>query len=107
LEEKGKELNYRYLPIGNAYVQDEAVTEDKVISVARHVSSCSPINKVMRSLERFLVETEHFSAGYKAVEGEHVTSFNWYGSTEAGHGIGRAARSFARSADPCKRQRDR
>jgi len=84
-------LNYRYLPVGIAYVQDEAVTEDKVISVARHVSTCSLINKVMRSLERFLVVTEHSSAGYKEVEGEHVTSFDWYGSTEAGHGIERAA----------------
>jgi inorganic pyrophosphatase len=91
LEEKGEELTYRYLPVGIAYVQDEAVTEDKVISVARHVLTCSPINKVMRSLERFLVETEHFSTGYKEVEGEHVTSIDWHGPTEAGHGIERAA----------------
>lgn len=88
-------------------MQDEAVTEDKVISVARHVSTYSPINKVMRSLKSFLAETEHFSTGYKEVEVEHVTSFDWHGPTEAGHGIERAARSFARSVDPRKRQRDR
>jgi len=88
-------------------VQDEAVTEDKVISVARHVSTYSPINKVMRSLKSFLAETEHFSTGYKEVEVEHVTSFDWHGPTEAGHGIEHAARSFARSVDPRKRQRNR
>lgn len=106
MEEKGKELNYRYLPLGMVYVQDEVVTEDKVISVARHVPTQSPINKVMRSLERFLVETEHFSTGYKEVEGKRVTSFDCHGPTEAGHGIERTARYFARSVDPRKRQGD-
>ena len=107
MEEKGKELNYRYLPIGTVYMQVETGTEDKVISVARHVPTTSPINKVMRSLKRFLVETEHFSTGHKKVERNHVTSFDWHGPTEAGHGIECAARSFARSVDPRKRQRDR
>ena len=74
------------------YVQDEAVTEDKVISVVRHTPTHLQINKVMRSLERFLVETEHFSTGYKEVEGKRVTSFDCHGPTEAGHGIERTAR---------------
>lgn len=88
------------------YVQDKTGAEDKVISVARHVPATAPINKVMRFLKRFLVETERFSTGYKGVEAQHVTSFDWHGPTEAGHGIERAARSFARSVNPCKGQRD-
>jgi inorganic pyrophosphatase len=90
LEEKGKELTYRYLPPGIVYVQDETGTEDKAISVARHVPTHSPIYKVMKSLKHLLVETEHFSTGHKKVERNHVTSFDWHGPTEAGHGIERA-----------------
>ena len=81
-------------PVGILRMRDEKGSDDKIISVAIHDPTYSPITDLRQLPRHLLVEVEHFFTSYKLLEGKHVMSFGWNGANAARRAIVKAQKAF-------------